>query len=68
MKINTESAHALNSKTQGQVLLPGNREYNEARMIWNGMFDKKPGLISRCETTQDVVEWLRVVDGDLVEL
>ena len=56
MKINTENVAALNSRTKGQVLLPGNREYEESRKIWNGMFDKRPGVISRCEITQDGVE------------
>ena len=29
----------------GQVLTPGDEGYDEARMIWNGMFDKKPAAI-----------------------
>ena len=39
----------------GHVLLPDEPGYHEARAIWNGMFDKKPAIITRCITTVDVV-------------
>ncbi len=40
---------------QGQLILPGDPEYDAARTVWNGMIDRYPALIARCETTQDVV-------------
>ncbi|MBX3055673.1 MAG: FAD-binding oxidoreductase [Anaerolineae bacterium] len=40
---------------QGQLILPGDPEYDAARAVWNGMIDRYPALIARCETTQDVV-------------
>lgn len=46
----------LKSEMQGTVLLPGENGYDDARAIWNGMFDKKPAAIARCENTQDVVK------------
>ena len=55
MKVNAESIKALNNITKGQVLTPESDNYDESRAIWNGMFDKKPALISRCETDQDVI-------------
>jgi len=56
MKVSAESVQALSSRTKGEIILPDNNGYDEARAIWNGMFDKKPALISRCEIDQDVVE------------
>ena len=45
----------LKGKVTGQVLVPGDGEYDSARKIWNGMIDKKPAAIVRPANTQDVV-------------
>jgi hypothetical protein len=33
---------------RGQLLLPGQTGYNEARRIHNAMIDKTPAMIARC--------------------
>jgi len=38
----------------GPVLLAGDPDYDGARRIWNGMFDKHPALIARCRSNEDV--------------
>lgn len=45
-------------KTQfrGEVVLPAGSNYNEVRQIWNAMIDRKPALIARCSTPEDVVQ------------
>ena len=35
---------------RGQLLLAGNDGYEQARKIWNGVFDRHPALIARCAT------------------
>ena len=40
----------------GQLLMPGNDGYDQARVIWNGMFDQRPGLIARCAGVTDVMK------------
>jgi FAD/FMN-containing dehydrogenase len=38
------------------LLLAGNDEYEQARKIWNGVFDRHPALIARCANSDDVVK------------
>ena len=39
----------------GQVLLPADPGYDEARRVHNGLIDKRPALIARCLGAADVV-------------
>ena len=49
------AAKALRANLRGELLQPGDEGYDGARLIWNGMFDKKPALIARCNGTADTV-------------
>jgi hypothetical protein len=40
---------------RGQLLLPGAVGYDDARKIYNGMFDRRPAMIARCLGAADVV-------------
>ncbi len=40
---------------QGEVIRPGDKDYDVARKVWNGMIDKYPALILRCKHPDDVV-------------
>ena len=44
----------LGDAMSGPVMLSGHPQYDTARMIWNGMHDKRPALIARCQSAQDV--------------
>lgn len=46
----------LQASLRGELIHPGNANYHEARTIYNGMIDKKPALIARCENVADVIQ------------
>jgi hypothetical protein len=50
----------------GELLLPGEAGYDDARTVWNGMVDRRPRLIVRCASVDDVVAAVRTArDNDL---
>ena len=40
---------------RGQLIRPGDPQYDEARALYNGMIDKRPRLIARCVDVADVI-------------
>jgi hypothetical protein len=40
---------------RGQLLLPPDDGYDDARKLWNAMIDKRPALIARCAGAEDVI-------------
>jgi FAD/FMN-containing dehydrogenase len=44
---------------EGQVLLPGEDAYEQARRVWNAIVDRRPAIIARCATRSDVAAALR---------
>jgi FAD/FMN-containing dehydrogenase len=45
----------LNGGFGGQVLLPEDPGYDEARMVFNVMIDRRPAVIARCSGVADVI-------------
>ncbi len=43
------------SGLRGELLRPGEADYEEARALWNGVIDRHPALIVRCAVVEDVV-------------
>ncbi|HET6360818.1 MAG TPA: FAD-dependent oxidoreductase, partial [Gemmatimonadota bacterium] len=46
----------LAARLEGEVLSPEDPDYDEVRAVWNGMIDRRPGLIARCAVADDVLE------------
>jgi FAD/FMN-containing dehydrogenase len=43
----------------GELVLPGDDGYDRCRAVWNRMVDRRPGVILRCTSPQDVVAGVR---------
>lgn len=48
--------HLLQSRFRGDLLAPGDSDYEAARVVFNAMIDRRPALIARCVTPDDVIE------------
>jgi FAD/FMN-containing dehydrogenase len=48
-------AEQLGGRFKGDVIGPDHAGYGDARSVWNAMIDKRPGMILRCTSTEDVV-------------
>lgn len=46
---------ALRQRLHGAVVRPDDERYDEARQVWNAMFDKFPAAIAECTGAADVV-------------
>lgn len=44
----------LGEAMTGPVMLSDHADYNGARKVWNGMHDKYPAMIARCQNAQDI--------------
>jgi FAD/FMN-containing dehydrogenase len=49
----------LRRRFQGQVLLPDQDGYHQARQVWNAMVDRHPAVIARCASPADVAAGVR---------
>lgn len=52
--LSSNAIEELRASTRGQVLLPADPGFDEARSIWNAMIDRRPAVIVRCAGVADV--------------
>lgn len=53
--LNQDTFDALKLRLRGPVFLPGDGGYDESRIVWNAMIDRKPAAVARCLGTADVI-------------
>lgn len=54
-EVGDDLARELESGLRGPLVRPTDGDYDEARLVWNGMVDKRPALIARCAGVADVI-------------
>lgn len=57
--ISAEAVAALTERQRGGVFGESDTAYANARLIWNGMIDRKPALIVQCAGASDVINAVR---------
>ena len=54
--IDDERIDEFDARLHGDLIRPGDGEYDDARAVWNGMIDRRPALVARCRGVADVRE------------
>lgn len=52
---NDETLSDLRSRLRGELVVPGDPDYDTARAVYNGMIDRHPQAIARCADVADVM-------------
>ncbi|HEX6937077.1 MAG TPA: FAD-binding oxidoreductase [Actinomycetes bacterium] len=53
---------------RGQLLREGDAGYDEARQVFNGMIDRRPAVIARCQDTADVANAVKAARANQLPL
>ncbi|OIB58503.1 FAD-binding oxidoreductase [Natrialba sp. SSL1] len=54
-RLSRNAVESFTADFSGDVWLPSDEMYDEARRIWNGMIDRYPAIIAQCAGVADVV-------------
>ena len=57
--VSNEEVEILKKQIRGLLIRVEDETYDEARQLWNGMFDKRPAVIVRCAGVADVINAVR---------
>ena len=61
----TETAlQTLKATLRGQLIQPGDADYEAARKVYNAMIDRRPQLIARCVDAADVITAVNFARGE----
>jgi FAD/FMN-containing dehydrogenase len=65
--VNTAALAAFQDEFLGELVLPASPDYDAARVVWNGIIDRRPAIVARCTEVVDVIRAVRFArDQDLV--
>jgi FAD/FMN-containing dehydrogenase len=67
MKKNVD-INSLKSEFRGQIIQPGDSNYDEARKIWNAMVDCKPALIAQVSGADDVSSAIKFAQANKLDI
>jgi hypothetical protein len=59
VEVSEDVFSSLHRRFKGDLLRPSDSAYEDARVIWNGMVARRPGLIARCADVSDVQSAVR---------
>ncbi len=65
--VSEERVEEFRASLRGDLVRPGDLDYDQARTVWNAMIDRRPALIARCLGPSDVVKAVNFArDNDLL--
>ena len=56
IELSEEEVSGFSAGLHGELVTPNSSKYDEVRAVWNGMINRRPGLIVRCHGAADVVQ------------
>jgi FAD/FMN-containing dehydrogenase len=59
---------SLSDGFAGKVMLPSDEGYEAARMVHNGLIDRRPAVIAQCHATSDIVSAVRFATAEGLEI
>src|SRR3954447_22552993 len=66
--LDSQTVSDLRDRITGRVLAPGADGYDDARAVHNGLVDRRPALIVRCRSADDVAAALALARGAGLEV
>ncbi|MDO7173429.1 FAD-binding oxidoreductase [Mariniflexile sp. AS56] len=58
----------LKSSIKGTITLPHDSNYDEVRSIYNAMIDKRPAIIVKCQSTDDIISAVKFAKKNNLEV
>ena len=55
-EVDDSDLEEFSTNLRGQLLRPGDAAYDDARTIFNAMYDRRPAMIVQCSGTADVID------------
>jgi len=66
--MDAERLDTLRGAVSGTLLAPGDGGFEEARRVHNGLIDRNPALIARCQNTADIADAVRFARAEGLEI
>jgi len=66
--INPAVLDLMKPRLRGSLHVRGESGYEEARIIWNAMFDRSPGVVIRCAGAGDVIQAVRFANENKLDI
>ncbi|TCK24959.1 FAD-binding oxidoreductase [Pseudonocardia endophytica] len=68
MTATIDHSSGLSGRMTGDVVLPGDADYDDARRRWNGTVDRRPAVIARCRDAADVAAAITYARSEGLEI